>query len=66
MKIDTKNMPNWSPNRCQNASEINAKNGIEKDQENHEISSSSRKVSSLQIIVKTCVSEGLAGCVRER
>ena len=37
MKIDPKRVPKWNQNRCQDASEINARTGIEKDQENHEI-----------------------------
>ena len=36
MKIDAKRMPKWSQHQCQNASEINTKTGIEKDQKNHE------------------------------
>ena len=32
-----KRLPTWSQNRCQNSSKINAKTGIEKDQERHEI-----------------------------
>ena len=46
-KIDAKNdvekhennckrLPKWSRNRCQNASKINARTGIEKDQGNHQ------------------------------
>ena len=30
-----KRLPKWSRNRCQNASKINARTGIEKDQGNH-------------------------------
>jgi hypothetical protein len=36
MKNEAKTLPKWSRNRCQNSSKINAKTGIEKDQENHE------------------------------
>ena len=36
MKFDAKRLPKWSPKRCQNASTIDARTGIEKDQENHE------------------------------
>ena len=31
-----KRLPKWSRNRCQNASQINARTGIEKDQGNHQ------------------------------
>jgi hypothetical protein len=31
-----KRLPKWSRNRCQNASKINARTGIEKDQGNHQ------------------------------
>jgi hypothetical protein len=36
MKIDGKRVPKWSQNRWKNASEINAKTGRGKDEENHE------------------------------
>ena len=36
MENNAKRLPKWSRNRCQNSSKINAKTGIEKDQENHE------------------------------
>jgi hypothetical protein len=35
-ETNTKELPKWSQNRCQNSSKINAKTGIEKDQENQE------------------------------
>jgi hypothetical protein len=31
-----KRLPKWNRNRCQNASKINARTGIEKDQGNHQ------------------------------
>ena len=36
IKVDTKGVPKWSQNRCQNSSKINAKTSNEKDQENHQ------------------------------
>ena len=36
MDIDAKRVPTWSPNRCKNASKINAKTGSEKYEENNE------------------------------
>jgi hypothetical protein len=44
MNMDAKRLPKWSQNRCQNASKIYAKSGIEKDQENHEKSCFSERV----------------------
>jgi len=35
-KNNCKRLPKWSRNRCQNASKINARTGIEKDQGNHQ------------------------------
>jgi hypothetical protein len=43
-KITTKRLPKWSRNRCQNSSVIEAKTGIEKDQEKHGISCFSERV----------------------
>ena len=47
MKIDAKRLPKWSQNRCQNASRIDARTGIEKDQENHEKSCFTERVKLL-------------------
>ena len=44
MENNAKRLPKWSRNRCQNSSKINAKTGIEKDQENHENSCFSERV----------------------
>jgi hypothetical protein len=44
MKFDAKRLPKWSQNRCQNASRIDARPGIEKDQENHEKSCFTERV----------------------
>ena len=44
MKFDAKRLPKWSRNRCQNASRIDARTGIEKDQENHEKSCFTERV----------------------
>jgi hypothetical protein len=37
MEIDAKWFPKWSQNRCRNSLKINAKTGIEKEKEHHEI-----------------------------
>jgi len=44
MKFYAKRLPKWSRNRCQNASRIDARTGIEKDQENHEKSCFTERV----------------------
>jgi len=44
MKFDAKRLPKWSRNRCKNASRIDARTGIEKDQENHEKSCFTERV----------------------
>jgi hypothetical protein len=44
LKINAKRLPKWSQNRCQNASKIDARTGIEKDQENHENSCFTERV----------------------
>jgi hypothetical protein len=36
LKNNCKRLPKWSRNRCPNASKINARTGIEKDQGNHQ------------------------------
>jgi hypothetical protein len=40
----TKRLPKWSPNQFQKTKKIDAKTGIEKDQENHENSWFSKRV----------------------
>jgi hypothetical protein len=43
MKFYAKRLPKWSQNRCQNSLKIDARTGIEKDQENHENSCFSQR-----------------------
>ena len=64
MKHDAKRIPTWSPNRCQNASEIHTQT----------ISKNIMKIIKIHVfltgkiiqIVTKYIFEGLAGCVRER
>ena len=69
MEVDAKGMPKCNQNRCQNSSKNNAKIGSEKDHENHQ-SHQNHVFMNGKIIQINCkkinISEGLAGCVRER